>query len=89
MRPSLPRLVRVIPRSKLATQHASVVRILPEPVRSDVERPTLIQILQKRKVEAGDDYPTNIRIEPVLKKEIFKGIPNNIREELRGMVKEQ
>jgi len=43
----------------------------------------------KRKEAAGDNYPPNIRIEPVLSKETFKGIPGEIREEMRSYLKER
>lgn len=90
MRATIPRLVRVVPRSKLATEYASVsvVRPLLEPAPS-VKQPTLIDVLLKRKAEMGADYPSNIRIEPVLTKETFEGVPADTRKELKELLKER
>ncbi|PCH38658.1 hypothetical protein WOLCODRAFT_149607 [Wolfiporia cocos MD-104 SS10] len=70
MHSSLPRLVRVIPRSQLTSETAAA-------------------ILMKRKEAAGDSYPSNIRIEPVITREAFKGVPHNLRKELKDLTKEQ
>ncbi|GBE82384.1 hypothetical protein BKA93DRAFT_760729 [Sparassis latifolia] len=86
MRPSFPRLVRIIPRSQLVTQEA---RPLPEPERSDIKRTPLIELLQQRQASAGSHYPSNIRIEPVLTKATFKDVPKDIREELKTHLKER
>ncbi|KAL1947965.1 hypothetical protein VTO73DRAFT_13689 [Trametes versicolor] len=59
MYPTLARLVRVLPRSQVDP----ALRPVPVPVRSDVPKQSLIEILQKRKEEAGEAYPANIRIE--------------------------
>ena len=88
MRPTIPRLVRVIPRSKVATEYAASVQHLPRPARF-VKEPTLIEMLLKRKEEMGATYPPNIRIEPVLSKETFEGVPAETREELKELLKER
>lgn len=91
MRPTLPRLVRVIPRSQLASENSSaaVIQPLRPPKRSDIEKPTLIDELLKRKAQMGDKYPSNIRIEPMLPKSTFKGVPAETRDELRELLKER
>ncbi|KAJ3481556.1 hypothetical protein NLI96_g7584 [Meripilus lineatus] len=92
MRPTIPRLLRIIPRSQLKTESPSTkpIRPLPPPpTRSDVKRPTLIQVLQQRQKEAGDNFPPNLRIEAELTKRSFKGVPAEIREELKEVVRER
>ena len=88
MRPSLPRLVRVLPRSQLRPEE---LRTLPiaQPIRSDVKRPSLIELLQKRKAEAGSDYPSNIRIEPALTKKTFTGMKKEHIVDLKALLKER
>ena len=94
MRATLPRFVRTVTRKQLKAEYADGANILrpsrlPEPGRSDVKPPTLIDILMKRKEELGADYPPNIRIEPVLAKETFKGVPPEAREELKELLRER
>ncbi|EJF65708.1 hypothetical protein DICSQDRAFT_165417 [Dichomitus squalens LYAD-421 SS1] len=84
MRPTLVRLVRVVPRSKVDP----ALRPIPEPVRSDVPRPSLIEVLLKRKEEAGADYPPNIRIEALKAKTALRGLPRDARKTLAAMLKE-
>ena len=84
MRPTLVRLVRVIPRSQVDP----ALRPIPEPIRSHVPRPSLIEILQKRKEEAGADYPQNIRIEALEAKTALRGLPRDARKTLATMLKE-
>lgn len=88
MRPSLVRLVRVIPRSQLRPEDLRTVPI-SQPVRSDEVRPTLIELLQKRKADAGSDYPPNIRIEPTLTKKTFSGMKKEHIVELKALLKER
>ncbi|KAF9803782.1 hypothetical protein IEO21_09570 [Rhodonia placenta] len=89
MRPTLVRLVRILPRNQLAQEQIIRVKPLPEPVRSDVRPPSLIEVLLKRKEVAGSDYPSNIRIEPPLTKASYKGVPTEIRADLREVVRER
>jgi hypothetical protein len=91
MRATLPRLIRVVTRSQLKAEYpgSTVVRALPKPVRSDGKQPTLIDSLLKRKQDMGAAYPPNIRIEPVLTKQTFEGLPVEAREELKELLKER
>ncbi|KAH9842333.1 uncharacterized protein C8Q71DRAFT_199117 [Rhodofomes roseus] len=89
MRPSLPRLVKVIPKSQLAQQGIPLQRTLPEPVRSDIKQPTLIELLMKRRADAGESYPSNIRIEPELKMAHFRRFPKEVGMELKEMAREK
>ncbi|KDQ60611.1 hypothetical protein JAAARDRAFT_31570 [Jaapia argillacea MUCL 33604] len=85
MHPSARRLVRILPRSVVAP---SKVRVAPAPAPSRKETITLIDILQQRKTHAGDDFPQNLRIEPVITKSTFKEVPKDVRRDLKHLVKE-
>ncbi|KZT74194.1 hypothetical protein DAEQUDRAFT_293719 [Daedalea quercina L-15889] len=89
MRPSIPRLVRVISKSDLVQQGIPLKRTKPEPLRSDIKQPTLIEVLMKRKADAGENYPTNIRIEPELKMAHYRRVPKEIGMELKEMAREK
>ncbi|TCD65414.1 hypothetical protein EIP91_002713 [Steccherinum ochraceum] len=91
MRSTLPRFVRIIPRSQLKTEVPSgtVPRIVPQPHRSDTKPPSLIELMQKRKEEAGTSFPANIRIEPVLSKKVLRNVSPEIRDELRELLRER
>jgi len=91
MRPSIPRLVRIIPRSQLKAELPSVAsaRLVPTPHRSDARLPTLIELMQKRKEQAGDEFPLNIRIEPVLSKKTLRNVAPEIRQELKELLRER
>ncbi|TFK81694.1 hypothetical protein K466DRAFT_329133 [Polyporus arcularius HHB13444] len=84
MRPTLVRLVRILPRSQVDP----ALRPVPQPIRSDVPRPSLIEVLQKRKEDAGADYPSNIRIESLEAKTALRGLPREARKSLAAMLKE-
>ncbi|KAI0747964.1 hypothetical protein C8Q80DRAFT_705893 [Daedaleopsis nitida] len=84
MRPTLARLVRVVPRSKVNP----ALRPIPEPVRSDVPRPSLIEVLQKRQQDAGADFPSNIRIEALEARTALRGLPREARKTMAAMLKE-
>ncbi|KAI8998793.1 hypothetical protein BD414DRAFT_512363 [Trametes punicea] len=84
MRPTLARLVRVLPRSQVDP----ALRPAPAPARSDIHQPSLIEILQKRKEEAGADFPSNIRIEALEAKTALRGLPREARKTLAAMLKE-
>jgi len=89
MHPSLPRLVKVVPKSQLVKQGIPLRRTVPEPVRSDIKQPTLIEVLLKRKADAGESYPSNIRIEPELKMAHFRRFPKEVGMELKEMAREK
>ncbi|KAI0340502.1 hypothetical protein BDW22DRAFT_1359881 [Trametopsis cervina] len=88
MRASVPRLVRVIPRNRVAAQ-APFAAPIPEPVRSDIKSVSLIEALLKRKAEQGASYPPNIRIEPVIHKKALKNVPADVRKELLEITRER
>ncbi|KAI0361927.1 hypothetical protein OH77DRAFT_4377 [Trametes cingulata] len=84
MHPTLARLVRILPRSQVDP----ALRPVPAPARSDIRTPSLIELLQKRKEEAGADYPSNIRIESLEAKTALRGLPRDARKKLAQMLKE-
>jgi len=88
MRPSIPRLVRIIPRKALQIDERKIL-LPPAPQTQELSRPTLIDILQKQRDEAGDAWPMNIRIEPVIQKEAFKRVQADVRVRLRKLLKER
>ena len=88
MKPTLPRLVRIVPRSSISTEIPSFKAPVPEPIRSDIRSLSLIDVLAQRKVDLGSSYPANIRIEPVVPKKAFKDVPKEIRTELLKATKE-
>lgn len=89
MRPTIPRLVRVIPKSRLVEQGIPLKRAIPEPVRSDVKQPSLIEVLLTRKEEAGAAYPPNIRIEPELKMAHYRRMPKETGMQLKELAREK
>ncbi|KAH9998129.1 hypothetical protein BJV74DRAFT_767952 [Russula compacta] len=80
MRPSLPRLVRILPRSAIAPpKHGHPLpRVYEELSKDSQKQPSLIEILLKEKEAAGPDYPPNIRIEPVVSRKTFAGISREL-----------
>ena len=89
MRATLPRLVRVIPKSQLVEQGIPLRRALPEPVRSDVKQPSLLEVLLKRKEDAGAAYPSNIRIEPELKMAHYRRMRKETGMQLKELAREK
>jgi hypothetical protein len=88
MHPSIPRLVRIIPRNALQISERKILSP-PAPQTQELTRPTLIDVLQQQKQEAGDQWPMNIRIEPVVKKEAFKRVQADVRVRLKKLLKER
>ncbi|KAH8108128.1 hypothetical protein BXZ70DRAFT_914299 [Cristinia sonorae] len=89
MLPSIPRLVRILPRSQLKTELPIPARLVPEPHRSDAKRATLIELLQQRKEQAGTAWPANLRIEPVVPKQALKKVSPETRKELLELMRER
>jgi len=80
--------MRIIPRDTLQIEQRKI-RPPPAPQTRELARPTLIDVLQKQKEDAGDAWPVNIRIEPVVKKEAFKRVHSDIRVRLKKLLKER
>ncbi|KAK7693289.1 hypothetical protein QCA50_002856 [Cerrena zonata] len=89
MRPSAPRLVRILRRSQIQGTPAAR-RVVPEPLNQHAGRlPALNDILNQRRVQAGAQYPSNIRIEPAITSRTFRNIPIHTRETLKKLIKER
>ncbi|EPQ50966.1 hypothetical protein GLOTRDRAFT_49432 [Gloeophyllum trabeum ATCC 11539] len=96
MHPSARRLVRIIPRSRLPTVDPntpwkSKVEIIPSlpPTTKAEDKPTLMDALQRRKEQAGARYPSNIRLEPLVNKRVFKPVAKEHRAVVKDMLKER
>jgi hypothetical protein len=87
MRPSIPRLIRIIPKTSLPSQKVKVVPELPS--YEQAKKTPLIEILLKRKDEAGDNWPPNLRIEPPLSREKFKQVHHDVRVVLKDLLTEK
>ncbi|KAH9048490.1 hypothetical protein EDB84DRAFT_1456294 [Lactarius hengduanensis] len=91
MRPSLPRLVRVLPRSAIAPPEHSHCppKIYDELPRSSRMSPPLLEVLLKEKELAGTDYPPNIRIETTVSKRTFTGVKRDLVAPLKAILRER
>ncbi|KZT27445.1 hypothetical protein NEOLEDRAFT_1060926 [Neolentinus lepideus HHB14362 ss-1] len=89
MYPSSPRLVRVIRRTKIPNK--TRVGIIPPllPTTRAENRVTLMDALKQRKEELGAHYPSNIRLEPMLDKRVFKPVAKEHRTALKDMLRER
>ncbi|KAL0947326.1 hypothetical protein HGRIS_013445 [Hohenbuehelia grisea] len=88
MRPSVARLVRIIPRSSVQASEITIVR-RPEPQTLELEKPTLIDVFMKRQEEAGSNWPMNLRIEPVVKKQALHRVKADARTQLKELLRER
>ncbi|EAU88391.1 hypothetical protein CC1G_05157 [Coprinopsis cinerea okayama7 len=87
MRPTVARLVRVLPRSAVQLPESRIIP-RPTPQYEELKKPTVLQLLEKQREEAGENWPSNIRIEPVIKKQVFKPVKPELRKTLKKMLKE-
>jgi hypothetical protein len=88
MKASAVRLVRIVPRKALGPASAIVVNA-PSPQSRDLQQPTVLDLLHKQREKASSDWPENIRIEPVVKKDAFKPVQTEVRTRLKRMLKER
>ena len=88
MRPTSTRLVRLIPR-KLLNVAEQKIYSRPRPQIEDLKQPTFMDLLMKRKERAGNTWPANLRLEPQLKKAVFKEVVPGVRSVLKRMTKER
>jgi hypothetical protein len=91
MRVSLPRLVRILPRSAIALPEHGLhpPRIYEELPKDSRKQPTLLEILLKEKEAAGSNYPPNIRIEPVVSKKTFAGVRRDMVSQMKAVLRER
>ena len=88
MRPTPSRLIRVVPRKLLNISDQKIIA-RPTPQTTDKLQPTLMDIMMKRKEEAGDSWPANLRLEPQLTSKVFKAVQPGFRSTMRRMTKER
>jgi hypothetical protein len=88
MRPTPTRLIRVVPRKLLNVSDQKIIA-RPTPQTADKLQPTLMDIMMKRKEEAGDSWPANLRLEPQLTSKVFKAVQPGFRSTMRRMTKER
>ncbi|KJA28092.1 hypothetical protein HYPSUDRAFT_129730 [Hypholoma sublateritium FD-334 SS-4] len=88
MRPTKACLVRVVPR-KLLNVSDSKIYMRPRTQTEEKKEPTLMDTLFAQRGEAGESWPANIRLEPQLKKIVFKGVQPKLRTALKAMTKER
>ncbi len=91
MRFTLPRLVRILPRSAIALPERGQppLRIYEELPKESRKEPTLLEILLKEKEAAGPNYPPNIRIEPVASKKTFAGVKREFVPQMKAILRER
>ncbi|KAF8479224.1 hypothetical protein DFH94DRAFT_632137 [Russula ochroleuca] len=91
MRASLPRLVRVLPRSAIVRpEHGHPpLRIYEELPKDSRKQPSLLEILLKEKEAAGPNYPPNVRIEPVASKSTFAGVKRDLVTQMKAILREK
>jgi hypothetical protein len=91
MRPTLTRLVRVLPRSAITLpEHGHPPpRIYEELPKDSRKSPSLLEILLKEKEAAGPNYPPNIRIEPVVSRKTFAGVKRDLVTPMKAILRER
>ncbi|KAI0048194.1 hypothetical protein FA95DRAFT_1491193 [Auriscalpium vulgare] len=89
MRSTLPRLVRLVPRSTVAQPGLPRPKVYDELPRDLKQQPPLVEVLLKRKEVTGADFPPNIRIEPIVSKKTFEGVSGSVVGSLRAVLREQ
>ncbi|KAJ3839393.1 hypothetical protein EV361DRAFT_385538 [Lentinula raphanica] len=89
MRSSLARSIQIISRNSPPSK-AKINPSLHQVAQAAAKtvQPTVIDILMQRKVATGSVWPSNLRVEPVVKKEDLKDVHASIRPRLKQMLKE-
>ncbi|KAF5324796.1 hypothetical protein D9611_004494 [Ephemerocybe angulata] len=87
MRPTLTRLVRIIPRDALKVSER---KILPRPTSQQVEhdKPTTMDILFQQQEQAGERWPSNIRLERAVRKKELAEVRPEFRVPIKKLLKE-
>ncbi|KAH7910171.1 hypothetical protein BJ138DRAFT_1088216 [Hygrophoropsis aurantiaca] len=87
MRCTLPLLLRIVQRSSIRAD-----KVLPPPLTTKEEKTfkePLLKILMSRQIEAGANWPQNLRIEPHVTKKAIGKAPAEVRTQLKRMLKER
>lgn len=88
MKASAVRLMRIIPRKVLDPASVKVLDA-PPPQIQELHQPTVLELLHQQREKAGADWPANIRIEPVVKKEALRPVQAEMRTQLKKLLKER
>ncbi|KAF4568367.1 hypothetical protein EYR40_010230 [Pleurotus pulmonarius] len=88
MRASAAHYLRIVPRSSLRVK-PSAITPAPAPQVAELQQPTIIDILTKRRDAAGSRWPQNLRIEPVLKREALQNVRAEVRSDLKALLRER
>ncbi|EKM82851.1 hypothetical protein AGABI1DRAFT_111417 [Agaricus bisporus var. burnettii JB137-S8] len=88
MKASAIRLIRIIPRKALDPSSAKILDAPPSQIQ-ELHQPTVLDLLKQQREEAGPEWPANIRLEPVVKKEAFKRVRPELRTRLKKLLKER
>lgn len=104
MRPSLSRLIRIIPKDSIKpTQHHHKTNIVPPPLTRQDETPMRVKvsdIMLERKTEGlkkeangelakGEGWPVNLRVEKPLTKKLFKHVDKENGVKLKELLSER
>ena len=89
MYPTPLRFARVIPRRLLNVSDHKITK-RPTPQSEDrTRRPTLIDLLEVQKKNAGESWPPNLRLERQLTKADFKLVQPEVKSVLKRLTKER
>ena len=77
-------LMRLIPRNTIGN-----ARVLPTLTHiKSQDSSTVFNRLMVQREEAGEAWPKNIRLEPVVKKDAFKRVQADVRNRLKRLLRE-
>ena len=88
MHPTVSRLIRVVPRKLLDVAEQKIYQ-RPRPQIEETRQPSLMDVLMKRRRDAKEDWPSNLRLEQQLTKDTFKDVMPELRKTLKKMTKER
>ncbi|KAF7295263.1 hypothetical protein MIND_01065400 [Mycena indigotica] len=79
-------LPRIIPRDKVAD--GTAILSAPAPKSQHFKPPSLLETLLARQKNAPEDWPPNLRIEPVISRQTWEPVKMGIRSKLKRMLRE-
>ncbi|KAJ7470340.1 hypothetical protein FB451DRAFT_334158 [Mycena latifolia] len=82
-----PAVQRIVPRGKIALRTS--ILPAPAPRNHEIKPPTLIENLMARKLTLGDEWPSNLRIEPFISRETWAPVKKGLRSKLKKMLREE
>ncbi|KAL0570182.1 hypothetical protein V5O48_011787 [Marasmius crinis-equi] len=92
MRPTSLKLLQILPRSVLGKK-AAVIPPLPTVIKASQSKPppTVVEQLLARQQapESAQSWPSNLRIEPVVKKADLKNVHADIRTKLKELISKE